>query len=90
MVVMAFSSSIKLYLLLFLSIFYFLFHLYYVIFIYYIERSIFILTGFYPIQAKRPKVDAITFDSVLSHTRRSDASGKREENSVSTFGRLRR
>ena len=32
---------------------------------------------------------ASIFDSVLSHTRRSDASEKREENSVSTFGRFR-
>ena len=38
---------------------------------------------------KRPKVDASFFDSALSHTRRSDASEKkREENSVSTFGRF--
>ena len=37
---------------------------------------------------KRPKVDASVFDSTLSHTRRSDASEKREENSVSTFGRF--
>ena len=35
------------------------------------------------------KVDANIFDSALSHTRRSDASEKREENSVSTFGRFR-
>ena len=38
---------------------------------------------------KRPKVDASIFDSALSHTRRSDASEKTEENSVSTFGRFR-
>ena len=38
---------------------------------------------------KRPKVDAIIFDSALSQTRRSDASEKREEKSVSTFGRFR-
>ena len=38
---------------------------------------------------KRPKVDASIFDSVLSHTRRSDASEKRDEKSVSTFGRFR-
>ena len=38
---------------------------------------------------KRSKVDASIFDSALSHTRRSDASEKREENSVSTFGRFR-
>ena len=37
---------------------------------------------------KRPKVDASIFDLALSHTRRSDASEKREENSVSTFGRF--
>ena len=29
---------------------------------------------------KRPKVDASIFDSALSHTRRSDASEKTEEN----------
>ena len=34
-------------------------------------------------------MDASIFDSALSHTRRSDASEKREENSVSTFGRFR-
>ena len=38
---------------------------------------------------KRPKMDASIFDLVLSHTRRSDASEKREENTVSTFGRFR-
>ena len=38
---------------------------------------------------KRPKVDASIFDSALSHTRRLDASEKREEFSVSTFGRIR-
>ena len=38
---------------------------------------------------KRPKVDASIFESALSHTRRSDASKKREENIVSTFGRFR-
>ena len=38
---------------------------------------------------KRPKVDAGIFDSALSHTRRSDTSEKRDENSVSTFGRFR-
>ena len=38
---------------------------------------------------KRPKVDASIFDSLLSHTRRSDLSEKREENSVSTYGRNR-
>ena len=38
---------------------------------------------------KRPKVDTSIFDSALSHTRRSDASEKREKNSVSTFGRFR-
>ena len=38
---------------------------------------------------KRPKVDASIFDSALSHTRRSDASEKKEEKSVSTFGRFR-
>ena len=38
---------------------------------------------------KRPRVDASIFDSLLSHTCRSDASEKREENSVSTFGRFR-
>ena len=34
-------------------------------------------------------MDASFFDSTLSHTRRSDASEKREENSVSFFGRFR-
>ena len=38
--------------------------------------------GFNRYRRKRPKVDASIFDSVLSHTRRSDASEKREENSV--------
>ena len=38
---------------------------------------------------KRPKVDASIFDSALSHNRRSNASEKIEENSVSTFGRFR-
>ena len=38
---------------------------------------------------KRPKLDASIFDSALSHTRRSNASEKRQENSVSTFGRFR-
>ena len=32
---------------------------------------------------KRPKVDACIFDSVLSHTRRSDASGKKKEEKYS-------
>ena len=45
--------------------------------------------GFKRYRRKRPKVDASIFDSSLSHTRRSDASEKREENSVSTFGRFR-
>ena len=44
---------------------------------------------FNPYRRKRPKVDASIFDSALSHIRRSDASEKREENSVSTFGRFR-
>ena len=34
-------------------------------------------------------MDASIFDSALSHTRRSDVSEKREENSVSTFGHFR-
>ena len=34
-------------------------------------------------------MDASIFDSALSQTRRSDASEKREKNSVSTFGRFR-
>ena len=38
---------------------------------------------------KRPKVDTSIFDSALSHNRRSDASKKRKENNVSTFGRFR-
>ena len=37
---------------------------------------------------KLPKVNASIFDPALSHTRRSDVSEKREENSVSTFGRF--
>ena len=37
---------------------------------------------------KRAKVDASIFDSALSHTRRSDASERREENSVSTCGQV--
>ena len=46
-------------------------------------------TFFNRYRRKRPKVDASIFDSALSHTRRSDASKKREENSVSAFGRFR-
>ena len=38
---------------------------------------------------KRPKVDASSFDSALSHTRRLGPVGKKEKNSVSTFGRFR-
>ena len=38
---------------------------------------------------KSPKVDESIFDSALSHTHRSDASEKREKNTVSTFGRFR-
>ena len=38
---------------------------------------------------ERSKVNASFFDSALSHTRRSDASEKRKENSVSTFGHFR-
>ena len=34
-------------------------------------------------------MDASIFDSALSHTRRSHASEKRQENSVSNFGRFR-
>ena len=34
-------------------------------------------------------MDASIFDSALGHTRRSDASEKREENIVSTFGHFR-
>ena len=48
---------------------------------------------FYPhlnrYRRKRPKVDASIFDPALSDTRRSNASEKREENSVSTFRRFR-
>ena len=47
------------------------------------------MTRFNRYRRKRPKVDARFFDSALSHTRRSDASEKREENSVSFFGRFR-
>ena len=35
---------------------------------------------------KRPKADASIFDSALSHTRRSDAPEKREENTRVHFG----
>ena len=35
---------------------------------------------------KRPKVDARIFDSALSHTRRSEASEKKEENTRVQFG----
>ena len=38
---------------------------------------------------KRSKVNASIFDSALSHIRRSNESEKKEENSVSTFGRFR-
>ena len=38
---------------------------------------------------KRSKVNATIFESALSHTRRSDASEKRVEKSVSTFERFR-
>ena len=38
---------------------------------------------------KSPKVDASIFDSALSHTRRSDASEKKEVNSASSFERFR-
>ena len=34
-------------------------------------------------------MDASIFDAALSHTRRSEASEKREKDSVSTFGRFR-
>ena len=44
---------------------------------------------FRKLRVNRPKVDASILDSALSHTRRSNASEKREENSVSTFGRFR-
>ena len=43
----------------------------------------------YRYRRKGPKVDASIFDSALTYTRRSDASKKREENCVSTFGRFR-
>ena len=38
---------------------------------------------------RRPKVNTSIFDSALDHYRRSEASEKREENSVSTFGPFR-
>ena len=38
---------------------------------------------------KRRKMDASSFDSALSHTRRLGPVGKKEKNSVSTFGRFR-
>ena len=44
--------------------------------------------NFNPYRWKRPKVDARIFDSALSHTRRSKAREKKEENSVFTFGRF--
>ena len=44
---------------------------------------------FYRYRRERPIVDASIFDSALSLTRCSDALEKREENSVSTFGRFR-
>ena len=47
------------------------------------------ISGFNRYRRKRPKVGASIFDSGLSHTRRSDASEKREEKSVATFGRFR-
>ena len=49
----------------------------------------FITFGINRYRRKLPKVDASIFDSALSHTRRSGASEKREENSVSTFGQIR-
>ena len=48
--------------------------------------EIFVLNRY---RRKRPKVDASIFDAALSYTGRSDASEKREKNSVSTFGRFR-
>ena len=42
-----------------------------------------LLFSFNRYRRKRPKVDESIFDSPLSRTRRSDASEKREENSVS-------
>ena len=45
-------------------------------------------TDFNRYRQKRSKVDASIFDSALSHTRRSDASEKKE-NCVPTFGRFR-
>ena len=38
---------------------------------------------------RREYLEYCIFDSALSHSRRSDASEKREENSVSTFQRFR-
>ena len=46
------------------------------------------LSFFNRYRRKRPKVDASIFDSALSHTRLLNASEKREEKSVSTFGRF--
>ena len=43
----------------------------------------------YRYRRKRLKVNASIFDSALSHTRRSNASGKTEENNVSIFERFR-
>ena len=54
------------------------------------ERTAFVhLTEIYSIRFNRYKVDASIYDSAMSHTRRSEASEKREDNSVSTFGRFR-
>ena len=47
------------------------------------------LVNFNRYRRKRSKVNTSIFDSALSHTRRPDASEKREENSVSTFERFR-
>ena len=47
------------------------------------------INAFNRYRRKRPKVDASVFDSVLSHTRRSDASEKKEKILASTFGRFR-
>ena len=44
-----------------------------------VVRLEFLLQDFNRYRRKRPKVDASIFDSTLSHTRRLDASGKKEK-----------
>ena len=53
-----------------------------------VSFSIKVKLSFNRYRRKRPKVDASIFGAALSHTRRSDASEKRQENSGSTFGQV--